>query len=212
MYDDFDDRDWTTGFRSRRTWVRGFFMLLFLFIVWFVRLLLTVVAVFQFGAQLITGRPVARGLPFGRGLARYLQQIAMFLTYNTDDKPFPFGPWPDTGVPEAESDTGEDGDEGEEGEAWEAYETYPPADAPFAPEPEPEAEAPEEPEPEPEAEPEAEPAAEEEPEVKPKAARTKKKAAKPADEAAADDTAELDEDAGPDEDDPDESQPPRPDA
>ena len=126
MYDDFDERDWTSGFRSRRTWVRGFFMLVFLAVLWFARLLLIVMAVFQFGAQLIAGRPVSRALPLGRGLARYLQQIAMFLTYNSEDKPFPFAPWPDAGVSEA--DEGEEAD-GEEGEDYEAHEE---------PEPEPE--------------------------------------------------------------------------
>ncbi|UCH74278.1 MAG: DUF4389 domain-containing protein [Rhodospirillales bacterium] len=135
MYDDYDDGDWTSGFRSRRTWTRGFFMLLFLVILWLARLLLIVVAVFQFGAQLITRRPVGRLLPFGRSLAIYLQEIALFLTYNSEYKPFPFASWPDPGPAAAEY-----GEDGEEGEPYEAYEAYAPEDAPFEPEPEPEPE------------------------------------------------------------------------
>jgi len=151
MYDDFNERDWTAGFRSRRTWIRGFFMLLFLVVLWFARLLLTVVAVFQFGAHLIAQRPVARLLPFGRSLGAWLRQIADFLTYNTEDKPFPFAPWPDPG----ESDADRLYEEDEEDEDV----TYPPIGTPFPPEPEPEEE---EPEAGPEEEPTAEEAAEEE--------------------------------------------------
>jgi hypothetical protein len=82
------------GFRSRQTWVRGFFMLIFLFALWFMRLLITIVAVFQFGALLIAGHPLEPLMPFGRGLALYVQQMTLFLTFNTEELPFPFSPWP----------------------------------------------------------------------------------------------------------------------
>jgi len=82
------------GFRSRQAWVRGFFMLIFLFVLWFVRLLITIVAIFQFGALLIAGNPVERLIPFGRGLALYIQQMTLFLTFNSEELPFPFSPWP----------------------------------------------------------------------------------------------------------------------
>ena len=32
---------------------------------------------------------------FGASLARYVYQCLLFVTYNTDSKPFPFGEWPD---------------------------------------------------------------------------------------------------------------------
>lgn len=97
MYNDYDDGDWSAGLRSRETWVRGFFMLLFLFALWLVRILLVVTAVFQFCTQLIRRRPIARLLPFGRSVGLYLRQISDFLTFNTEDRPFPFSPWPDPG-------------------------------------------------------------------------------------------------------------------
>jgi len=210
MYDDDDDdRGWTAGFRSGQTWIRGFFMLVFLFILWFARLLLIVIAVFQFGAQLIMRRPVARGLPLGRSLAAYLQQIALFLTFNSEHKPFPFAPWPDPGAAAAAYD---EEDDGEEGEAYEAYEPYPPPADPFAPEPEETEPAAAAPEPEPE--PESEPEPEEEPEPKPRPARTAAKGGKkkkPAKTEAADNSEEAADLSGPDEDE-DEPTPPRPDA
>lgn len=142
MYNDYDDGDWTAGFRSRETWVRGFFMLLFLFAFWLVRILLTVTAVFQFGAQLIRGRPVARLLPFGRGIGLYLQQISDFLTFNTEERPFPFSPWPDPGETAADfmDDRGPEDDR--------PFEEYDKLYAPATGENEPDAETAAKPEPE----------------------------------------------------------------
>jgi len=52
------------------------------------------VVVFQFLASLLTGQPNTRLTHFGRNLARYLQQIISYLTFSTEDKPFPFSSWP----------------------------------------------------------------------------------------------------------------------
>jgi len=53
------------------------------------------VVVFQFLAALFTRQPNTQFTRFGRNLARYLQQIINFLTFATEEKPFPFSPWPD---------------------------------------------------------------------------------------------------------------------
>ena len=53
------------------------------------------VVVFQFLAVLFTGKPNTQFTRFGRNLAGYLQQIAKFMTFATEEKPFPFSPWPD---------------------------------------------------------------------------------------------------------------------
>ena len=53
------------------------------------------VVVFQFLATLFTSKPNIQFTHFGRNLARYLQQIITFMTFATEEKPFPFSPWPD---------------------------------------------------------------------------------------------------------------------
>jgi hypothetical protein len=53
-----------------------------------------VVIVFQFLVSLFTGQPNEQLSHFGRNLARYFQQIIVFLTFTTEEKPFPFAPWP----------------------------------------------------------------------------------------------------------------------
>ena len=58
--------------------------------------LLTAVVVFQFLATLFTGETNARLRLFGLSLAAFIYQIASFVTFNSDEKPFPFGPWPES--------------------------------------------------------------------------------------------------------------------
>lgn len=76
------------------TWVRGFFMLMFALFHYVAKVVLIIIVIIQFGFMLFTGRLNERLLTFGHGLATYIYQIGLFLTYNTDEKPFPFNDWP----------------------------------------------------------------------------------------------------------------------
>jgi hypothetical protein len=102
MYDDDGGwkADWTDNVKSGRTWKRGFFMLVFAAILWFAKILLYIAALAQFFAVLISGRPIVRLLPFGRSLSAYIRDIGLFLTWNSDTRPFPFSPWPAPGESE----------------------------------------------------------------------------------------------------------------
>jgi hypothetical protein len=75
------------------TWKRIFFMLVFSVIVGLVRILLWTVILFQVAFALLAGTPNQNILDFGRKLSAYLYHILLFLTYNTDDLPFPFSDW-----------------------------------------------------------------------------------------------------------------------
>lgn len=74
-------------------WRRIFFMLLFAVIIELVGLLLWLVILLQIGAMLLTGKPNENILNFGRQLSVYLYHILLFLTFNTDELPFPFANW-----------------------------------------------------------------------------------------------------------------------
>ncbi len=79
----------------KATWLRGIFMLIFFAIVYyFIILLIAAIALFQFGSVLFTGKLNVWLLDFGRSLSTYSQQIVSFLTYNSEQKPFPFSNWP----------------------------------------------------------------------------------------------------------------------
>jgi Flp pilus assembly protein TadB len=85
--------------KSRSTWVRFAFMLLFAVIFYIAGMVLFAVSAIQFLFQLFSGDSNARLTGFGASLARFLEQVARFLTYGTEVMPFPFSDWPD-GLPE----------------------------------------------------------------------------------------------------------------
>jgi len=88
------------NFLSAVTWIRAIYMLVFAVIYSIAEILLVAVVIFQFLSRLVFGQSNERLLALGRSLAAFIFQIIQFLTYNSEDKPFPFGDWPlaDTGL------------------------------------------------------------------------------------------------------------------
>ncbi len=79
---------------KRAIWVRGVLMLL-MAVLWHVaEMVLWVVAVIQFVLSLVSGAPNARLVALGSSLGRYMQQIVAFLTFVSEEAPFPFADWP----------------------------------------------------------------------------------------------------------------------
>lgn len=87
------------------TWMRMVFVVLFAILFNLVELLVAAIVVVQFLSQLCTGRTVPRLATFGEHLARYVQQIVLFLTYQTEERPYPFAAWPEA-RPNAEAAPG----------------------------------------------------------------------------------------------------------
>ena len=83
---------------SQGIWIRGLYMLLFALIYSIAEIVFTAVAVFQFLTALVTGRPNELLLNFGQSLSTYIYQTIQFFTFNSDEKPYPFAPWPE-GLP-----------------------------------------------------------------------------------------------------------------
>ncbi|WP_455200896.1 DUF4389 domain-containing protein [Kaarinaea lacus] len=80
--------------KTQSTWLRGFFILIFAFIYSIAEVVLAAVVLFQFLTTLFTGNKNERLLVFGNNLSTFIFQIVKYLTYNSDDKPFPFDDWP----------------------------------------------------------------------------------------------------------------------
>ena len=78
------------------TWKRIIFMLLFAFIDSLVKLVLWLIIFLQTGSVLILGNTNPNVLDFGRRLTVYHYQIFLFLTFNTEELPFPFSAWDKT--------------------------------------------------------------------------------------------------------------------
>ena len=79
----------------RSIWLRLVFMIVLSVAFNVAELITFAVVAFQFLSSLFTGQPNDRLTRFGRNLARYLQQIIVYMTFATEEKPFPFTPWPD---------------------------------------------------------------------------------------------------------------------
>ena len=76
------------------TWIRLAYMVLFALLVMVARLLVSIVVVVQFALVLIFGRDNENLRNLGQGLGKWVYQAIMFLTFNSNDKPFPFDEWP----------------------------------------------------------------------------------------------------------------------
>lgn len=79
---------------KRNIWLRGLFMLLMLLVLHVCGTVLFIVAVIQFMVALAGGVPNERLVVFGRNLGSYFRQIVLFLTFATEEVPFPFSDWP----------------------------------------------------------------------------------------------------------------------
>lgn len=79
---------------KRNIWLRGLFMLLMLLVLHVGGTVLLIVAVIQFAIVLLNGAPNERLVVLGRNLGSYFRQIVLFLTFATEEVPFPFSEWP----------------------------------------------------------------------------------------------------------------------
>ena len=75
-------------------WIRALYMLLFALIFHLAEAVIGLVMVVQFILKAATGDTNSNLLNFGEQLSQYLAEIVQFQTFNTEDKPFPFGQWP----------------------------------------------------------------------------------------------------------------------
>ena len=76
--------------------IRWIFMLLFIIISRIIDAIVVLISVFQLFYTLVMRKPNNNVMSFGKDLSLYLAEIVQFLSYNTETKPWPFSPWPQT--------------------------------------------------------------------------------------------------------------------
>ncbi len=79
---------------SRQVWLRGLFMLLFVIGLGAGQAILNLVALLQFGWLLFAGHANRQLAQFGKSLAKWLAEAARFQSAASEEKPFPWAPWP----------------------------------------------------------------------------------------------------------------------
>ncbi|MFT6925807.1 MAG: hypothetical protein ACJAZP_001399 [Psychromonas sp.] len=81
-------------YKNSNVWLRGLFMLIFIFFMGVAKFVTLVVVGFQFLVILFTAEKNNNLLKFGKSLSVYDYQVMLYLTYNSEFKPFPMGDWP----------------------------------------------------------------------------------------------------------------------
>jgi hypothetical protein len=79
---------------KRSILLRGLLMILMAIAVQISGTLLAIGAIIQFVLALLGDTPNARLVVFGQSLGLYLSQIASFVSFATEEVPFPFSAWP----------------------------------------------------------------------------------------------------------------------
>lgn len=93
--------------KSRATWTRLLFMVICYVLVSLASLVGSVVVVFGFLWVLFTGEVNRELRGVGQSLASYIYENIRFLTFNTEDRPFPLGnPWPSSESEEDQASPG----------------------------------------------------------------------------------------------------------
>lgn len=96
-----------TPIKSKGTWQRGLYMLLFAFLISIARFVAFAVIILQFLFVLFSGTTNTHLLSFGKSLSTYTYQVMLFLTFNSEQHPYPMSEWPgkdDTAIPNKETD------------------------------------------------------------------------------------------------------------
>ena len=86
--------DNNTPFFNKDTWIRGAYMVLFVLLLIAARIVVTLIVAVQFIFALCVGTDNENLRNLGQGLGKWIYQSVMFLTFNTEKKPFPFDEWP----------------------------------------------------------------------------------------------------------------------
>ncbi len=73
---------------------RGLYTILFLVIGRGVSIVVCFVAIFQFVYSFIYSKPSDRVLEFTKSLSEFAKEIVLFVSFNTEEKPWPMSEWP----------------------------------------------------------------------------------------------------------------------
>lgn len=80
--------------QKKEIWQRGLYMILFMCIYGFSNFLVISIFFFQYVTLILTGQTNVLLLRFSQNLGTYIHQIIIFLSFNSEQCPFPFSAWP----------------------------------------------------------------------------------------------------------------------
>ncbi len=96
------DEQLKSNLTSSKHWFRLLFMIMFALLLQVALAVMWVLVGVQFLFALISGSDNRNLRKFGDSLSQFIFETIQFLTYNSEDKPFPFSDWPEANVVEEE--------------------------------------------------------------------------------------------------------------
>lgn len=81
---------------SAQFWLHFLYIILFGFALSLASYIMLVVVVLQFIIKLFTGETNLKLQQFSASLSTYIYQMLLFVSFNTEIKPFPYADWPDS--------------------------------------------------------------------------------------------------------------------
>lgn len=97
-----DNEHIKSNLTSSKHWLRLIFMLVFAAVLQIASIVMWVLVIAQFIFSLITGEDNINLRKFGHSLSIYIFDTLKFLTYASEEKPFPFADWPRADQPRAD--------------------------------------------------------------------------------------------------------------
>lgn len=92
------DKDKKENLSGSEIWLRGGFILIFALIYGISKILIWSLVLFQFISLLITKETNTQLNHFSKSLSVFVYQLLQYVMFNSDEKPFPFSPWPEERV------------------------------------------------------------------------------------------------------------------
>jgi len=84
--------------KNTDTWLRGFFILAFGVILYFLFGLIWLLVIFQFVTKVLTGELNNNLEQFSTKMTSYAMQILNYITFQSEERPFPFSPFPEGNI------------------------------------------------------------------------------------------------------------------
>lgn len=81
--------------KDQGTWMRGLYILMYAIIYSVTEIVIALVVIIQFLFVLITRQANEKLLTLGANLSTFIYQILSYVTFNSDERPFPFSDFPD---------------------------------------------------------------------------------------------------------------------
>lgn len=84
----------TESYQGQTGWQRVLFVLLFWIVFYVAQMVVGAVAIAQCIFVLVSNNPNQQLLKFGDSLGKYIHDILRYVTFNSDQRPFPFSDFP----------------------------------------------------------------------------------------------------------------------